>query len=207
MTKRETKKAIYTAIVKEQKTHQETFDTLRGFSDLDTETLADEVAKVPSAAKQQKQRTLIYIYVVLLGLVIILRLLGVYAMTTMTAINPGMLLILIALGVVVPAVGIYGALTTRIEVYRTVGILLILSVVRSFTKEQFPTEIIGFLVLIPFVAAAFFSFYIPTRCKTAYSKKIRKEEVDGKERTSVEYVFDDFEKWENKELLDVEVKH
>lgn len=205
MTKRQIRKAAYHAIVKENKSHQEAFDELRKTRSIELDTLADEVSKIPSPTKQKNQQTLRYIFIGLLSLVIILRILAVLVITSMENVNINLLLVAIVLGLVIPAVGIFGALTSRVELYQTTGILLILSVIRSFTSGPISTDPIDFIVLIPFLGAAVLAFYIPTRLKTNYSKKVLKQEVAGEVKTSLQFTFDSPKYSTDNELIDTDL--
>ena len=202
MTKREIKKAAYQAIVKENKSHQETFDELRKTSSIELETLADEVAKIPNSSKHNSQQTLRFIFIGALAVVILLRVLGVISLASMENINPSILLIAMGLGLVIPALGIYGALTSRVDLYKTTGILLILNVVRSFTNGQISADLIDYIVLIPYIIAASLAFYVPSRLKTNYSKKVVKQEVNGEMKPSLQFNFDSSNLDMNNELLD-----
>jgi hypothetical protein len=203
MNKRKIKKAAYKAIVKDNKTHQETFDELRKTSSIDTETLADEVAKIPNSSKHNRLQTLRFIFIGTLGVIMFLRVLGVFSIISLKVMNPSILLVAVGLGLIVPVIGVYGALTARVELYRTTGILLVLSVVRSFTNGQVSADPINYLVLIPFAIAISLAFYIPTKLKTDYSKKVVKHEVDGKTKTSYQFIFDSNDLEADNELLDV----
>ena len=192
MTKRQTKKAIYQAIVKEGKSHQQTFEELRTSSDLDLESLATEIAKVPSAAKNTEFKSLIYTYIALLAVVIVLRSLGVFIMLYDKNINMNFVLLLVAIGIVFPVLGIVGALTSRVDSYRSIAIIMILGVVRSFNKQVIDSmDIYTVLVLLPYLAVVILAFIIPTKLQTNFSKKVDKFEFDGQMKSSINYVFDE----------------
>lgn len=202
MNKRKTRKAAYQAIVKEKKTHQETFDALRKTSSLDANTLATEVSNIPSEDKHQSQQALRYIFVGVLILILAIRILGVYLISQETNFNPSMLLVAILIGLIVPITGIVGALTARVELYRIVGLLFIFSTLRSFTGGNMSTEPVDLMVLIPFAIAVGLAFFIPFKMKTNYTTKTIKKEAEGKVITRVEYVFDTTKAIVNDELLD-----
>lgn len=204
MTKRQLKKAAYTAIVKEGRSHQVTFNSLRTQSDLELETLANEVAAIPSKDKSEKYKTLRYLFVGILVLLLIIRGLGIAAFGMIQEINPPLLLVLILLGIVVPALGIYGVFTSKVDLYKTTGILLILGVVRSFSNGQFSTEIIDLLFLIPVGLAIGLAFFIPTKLKTPFTKKVVIKEVNGVNKKALDFVFDET-KLVDEELLDVSI--
>lgn len=204
MTKRQTKKAIYQAIVKDGKSHQQAFDELKSSSEMDLESLANEVSKVPSAAKNEQFKTLVYSYVILLGVIIVLRALGVFGLFYGQNINMNLILLFIALGIVFPVMGIVGALTFRIDSYRSIAIIMILGIVRSFNKEVIDAiDIYFILTLIPFLAVIILAFIIPTKLKTEYTKKVNKTESEGKVKTSLSFVFDENVAIERADLLDI----
>lgn len=203
MTKRQTKKAIYQAIVKEGKSHQQTFDELRTSSELDLESLANEIAKAPSASKNTQFKNLIYTYVALLAVVIVLRSLGVFVMLYDKNINMNFILLLVAIGIVFPVLGIIGALTSRVDSYRSIAIIMILGVVRSFNKQVIDTmDIYTVLTLLPYLAVVILAFIIPTKLQTSFSKKVDKVEIDGKIKSSISYVFEE-KVFQRADLLDV----
>lgn len=202
MTKRKIKKAAYQAVVKEGKTHQDTFDELRKSSEIGQDALADEVSKIPSFNKNNSQQFLRYIFVGILCLVIIMRTLAIVGLSLESNINSNIIIFAILIGVLIPVYGIVGALTSRVDAYRTVGILFILSIFRSFTKGEMSSDPLNYLALIPFVAAIVLAFYIPTKLKTNYKKQVDKKEEDGKVITSYQYVFESNGISSNNELLD-----
>lgn len=206
MNKREVKKAAYKLIVKENRTHQETFDELRKTSKIELEALAEEVAKIPTPSMYKTLQNLQYIYIGALSLVIILRIFGVIALIPMININPTILLFAVLIGIFVPILGIYGAITSRVELYRTTGILITLSVFRSFSKGQFSNEPLEYLFLMPVLVSIALAFYIPTKLKTAFSKKIVKQEENGNVVTSINYVFESNNPVANDDLLDANMK-
>lgn len=202
MTKRETRKAIYKAIVKEGKSHQDTFDALKGSSELDSEALANEVSKTPSDFKKEKFKILILSYIILLGIVIVLRSLGVYALMAESNIDMNFILLMVALGIILPLAGIIGALTSRADSFRMIGILLLIGVIRSFTNQNIILDPLTIIALIPFAAVIVLAFIIPSKLKTTYTKKVLKEEFDGKTKTSLTYHFDEEERIQRSDLLD-----
>lgn len=190
MKKREVRKEVYQLIVKEGKSHQETFDELRESTGMNAEALAAEVSKVPSPARQDHHKALVFVYVGLLCLVILLRTLSIFTLSWTEGVQVKFLFLMVLVGVILPLSGIWGALTARSEMYQVVGVFLAISVFRGFTQGQFPLEALDILLLIPFVAVIILSFYIPYKLKTPYQKMIRKMEADGMVTTKIEYVFD-----------------
>ncbi|MBI1835634.1 MAG: hypothetical protein HYR91_00060 [Flavobacteriia bacterium] len=190
MTKRQLKKEIYTSIVKEGKTHQETFDKLRFEKGLGLEFIAEEVAKIPSKFKSEKYKNLIYIYIGALVLAVIIRLLTVFAISNTLSLGSPIIFLLLIVVLIVPAFGIYAALTSRIDGYKSVGMLLILSILRSL-KELGNVDLTSYIIgLIPIVVAIILAFYIPTKLKMGYQKSIRKVDENSELKSFWEYHFE-----------------
>lgn len=199
MNKRELKKAAYSAIVRDGLSHQEAFNRLRKDSEIEIETLAEEVSKIPSANKNNATQVWRYIYTLLLVLIIGLRSASLFLMAQLENISSSVVFLGIVLGLFVPVLGIVAAFTSRVELYKTVGILLTLSILRSFSNG-FEVDPIFLLTLLPFALAAGLSFYIPSLLKTPFTKKIDKKDSNGSLKSSVNYVFDSSSA--NEELLD-----
>lgn len=192
MSKRQAKKAAYKAIVKEGKSHQECYDSLRKEIKINAKDLAEEISKIPSTGKTNETATLRTFYLIILGIIIVLRALGAISLTEGNFELP-MILLFVAVGVVFPAYGIYGSVTRRIESYRSIAIILGLGIMRSFTRDA--GEHIGpetLYVLIPFVAAIALALYIPTKLKTPYTTTMSQVKMEnGKTRNVVNYTFED----------------
>lgn len=202
MTRRQLKKAAYKAILKENKSHQETFDELVVKAEIEKEKLADDVSKVPSTIKMQEQKTLIYSYVAVLGLIIIMRGTTIAGFGFSEQLDLRLVGLMIILGMAVPALGIWASLTGRMDQLVSVGILLGISVLRSFTNGHVQIDSTILLFLIPVAVAIVLSFYLPTRMKTPYKKQINKEEIDGRTHTRVEYKFAATGRVQHPEIVD-----
>ena len=207
MTKRKIKKAVVAGLIKENKSHQEVFDHLKSECSDNLDVLAEEIAKIPSVNKQNKNKNLVYTYVALLGLVIILRSLNVIGLALLGTISTNFILLMIAISVIIPILGIYGAMTRRTDSYKVVSFILIMSIVRSIPNAS---KGVGFdsttlLSLIPLLVAIGLGFYIPSRLKMNYSKKLVKTDVDGKTMKHTEYVFESDGLISNDDLLDTEI--
>lgn len=202
MTRRQLKKAAYEMIVKENHSHQETFDSLCKDAENGPEEFADDISAIPSLEKQKQNQVLIYIYVALLGLIIIFRALSLFLLLGFQELNPGFIFLIIALGLIVPGVGIYGALSRRTELYRTTGILLVISIIRSFSKGQIDLDPLTIAFLTPGLATIVLAFYIPTRLKTRFTKKVIQQETDGKTRKTIQITFENLDKAFAPDVLD-----
>lgn len=205
MTKRQLRKATYTAIVKENKSHQEAFDELSQNNSIDLDDLANELSQVPSPAKNDSQQLLRYTFIGVLILIIIIRILGILGLDYQMKLDPIFLLLVIVIGLFAPVYGIVGVLTSRIYFYRSTAILIGLNLFRSLKDIQGGTEPITFLFFVPFVAAIALGLFIPTKLKTNYTKTKIKEEIDGNTRSGFVYVFENSKLPGSNELIDADV--
>lgn len=194
MNKNKIKKAAYKSIVIDKKSHQETFDELRTKSKIELADLAEIVAKIPSQMKIQETIMLRNIFIVLLGVILILRVIGVIGLMDAFSLNPGLLILALAIGVLIPVVGIYGAIKAKVEIYFVVSMLFILGIVRSGNSGGFGNvgmNLETLLVFIPFIAAIVLGFIIPKKMKSEYSKKVVVEDVNGVSKKRLKFIFKD----------------
>ena len=205
MTKRQLRKAAYTAIVKENKTHQEAFDQLSQNNSVDLDDLANELSQVPSQAKNSSQQLLRYTFIGVLILIIIIRILGILGLDYQMKLDPIFLLLVIVLGLFAPVYGIVGVLTSRIHFYRSTAMLIGLNLFRSLKDIQTGTEPMALLIFLPFIAAIALGLFIPTKLKTNFTKTRIKEEIDGVTKSRYEYVFENSKLPGNNELIDADV--
>jgi len=203
MTKRQITKEAYRRIVKENEPHQKVYDDLKSQTDVDWENVAKIVSNMPSLSKREQNKGLIYTYIALLGVVIILRSLGIIALLGLSNFNGPMLLILLALGLVVPGVAIYGALVNKVPVYYSTAGLLAFGMFRSFTKESgFLDNPINMVVLIPFVVVIVLAIVIPYRLKAKHELKVVEIEVDGVKKKRRKVIFETEDDFSTSEILD-----
>ncbi len=203
MTKRETRKEAYRQIVKQNRSHQEVFDELRGSSSLDVAALATLVGAIPSAEKRQQNKTLAIVFIVVCAIVILLRVLGVASLPLISNMNLPLLILALALGLVVPVVAIIGMITWRVEMLTATAGLLLLSLIRTFTNDkQFLNDSISLVFLIPHVTAIILAFFMPYRLKTGYRETVIKEEKDGSQVSRKTVIFEKQEKVQSLDLLD-----
>jgi len=203
MTKREARKEAYRQIVKQNSTHQEVFDELRGTSSLDVSALATVVAAIPSAEKREKYKSLTIVFVVVCSIVILLRVLGLVAMTAAMNVNMPIFLLALVLGLVVPAVAIFGALTWRMEMLQGSAGLFVLALIRSFSNvKEVSNDPIILVAVVPFLVAIILAFLIPYKVKTGFRETVITEEKDGKRISKKTVVFDQQEKIQSLDLLD-----
>jgi hypothetical protein len=204
MTKRQARKAAYRLILKESKSHQAAFDELSGDKGLGNDDLAEEISKIPSERKRKSFAPLVYLYIGLLLLIIALRSLSIYVLATSDTFNAALILMAVILVVAFPIYGIYGALTARNESYKTIAIIMGLSIFRSFRQspDEFSTEF--FLVLIPFVALIGLGLFIPYKLKTPYTISVVKEQDGVQLKSKKKYTFE-ASRLADEDLLDSEL--
>lgn len=202
LSKRELKKVAYQMILKEGKSHQEAFDNLRQTRSIPSDNLAELIAKIPSRQKLDERKVLNYIFIGLLISVIILRGLSLLGLGTMMGMDMRFLLIALFAALVVPGIGIYGALTGRTEIYFSTGILLLLTVLRTIGNKNFTNEPLDYVFFIPVVLAAGLAFYLPGKLKTNYKKTVGKKETDGEMKAVAVYKFEESSSFAREDLLD-----
>lgn len=202
MTRKWLKKNAYRMIVREDRSHQETFNSLRQEQANGLEELADDISRIPSRARQNQYQLAVYSYVALLGLTLVLRSISIVLNLGFYNSNINVILLLVALGLIVPGLGIFGALTRRHESYRVVGILIVIGIIRSAGKGEIRLDPLSLLWLTPSVVAAVLAFYIPAKLRTPFSKKIVVEEQDGKSRKRMEITFEDQDQLLSPDVLD-----
>jgi hypothetical protein len=179
------------AIVKEKKSHQETFDELSQTPGVDQQFLAEELSKIPSSGKVKSTASLRYTFIACLAFLGVLRMVGIVMAQIEIRFDLRFVLFVVILSLIAPAAGIYAALFHKIHFYRTAGILLIFGLYQSIKRGQLALEAESLLVLIPFAAAVFLAFYIPSKLKTPYKKSITENFKDGKLTKEADYVFED----------------
>ncbi len=191
MTKKQIRSAGYKAIVKENKSHQEAFDDISSIQGVDQKLLADELSKIPSNGKQKSTSTLRYIFIAALILLAGMRILAIVLLGIDGNIGGSIIMLLVLFGVVVPGIGIYAALVSKVELYMTTGIFLSISLFRSLTKGEITTDPETLIGLIPFAVAVALAFFIPTKLKTPYKRTVVEHFIDGKTNKKIEYIFED----------------
>ncbi|MFT6922254.1 MAG: hypothetical protein ACJA1C_001256 [Crocinitomicaceae bacterium] len=201
MGKLKTRRAAHDLIFKENKSHQEAFDTLSKEISGSKEGLAGEVSAIPSKAQYDRIKILIYIYVAFLSIVLILRSIGIY-FVAQDIEQPVILLLLVALGIFLPVLGIFGALTARMEIFKSVGILMAMNIFRSISNSGGLDELTLYVTIGLFAVCAGLAFFIPTRINTPFTKQLVETEIDGETKNSMQYTFETTNRNENNELLD-----
>jgi hypothetical protein len=203
MNLKEIKKKAYEAIVKNQQSHQSFYDENCDAVQISKVEFAEEVARIPSKAKMKKHQIWVYSYVVLLVFILLIRLLSV-GLLFEEGISPGLLVLLILAGFIVPIVGVVGALTSRVELYKTVALLLGISVFRSLINIMSAGKSFDFLGIIPSVLVVILALYIPTLLLTNFKKSSNFIEDEGQKKKVVTIVFETPE-MSNSNILDTDL--
>jgi len=201
MNKNKLRKAAYKGIAKEGKGHQEFFDSFVSNNKVKGEILAEETAKIPTLGKMKETTSLRYIYIAVLAIILVLRMVGVTEHTQSMGMGTGFIVFALILALGVPVIGIVAALTQRVNLYHPVGLLMGLAILRTFTNKNIEIDESVFIVLAPMAVAIILSYYIPSKLKTGYERKVRKEMKGEKEVTSVYYIFEE-SKLDSDEILD-----
>ncbi|MFT6245745.1 MAG: hypothetical protein ACJA0U_001933 [Salibacteraceae bacterium] len=201
MSRLKTRKAAHKLIFKENKLHQEAFDILSKEISGSKEALAGEVSAIPSKAKYDRIKVLIIVYIAFLGIILVLRSIGIYFVVQEIE-QPVILLLLVALGIFLPVFGIIGALTARMEIFKSVGILMALNIFRTISNSGGLDELTQYVTIGLFAVCASLAFFIPTRINTPFTKQLVENEIDGETKNSIQYTFETTNRDENNELLD-----
>jgi hypothetical protein len=189
MTKRQLRKAAWESIVKQDKTHRQTYAELRqteGFAQLE---IAEIIAKMPSRAKREQNRVLQWIFIGFVSLIVLLRV-SVIVVSGQSLAAPALLL-LVALGILIPGIAIFCAATYRMDGYRSAAFLFIISILRSVQKLDL-SDPLHIAVIAVYVAAIALAFWIPERMKTPYKSSVTiAADENGRQRKVTEVVFED----------------
>lgn len=172
MNRYQTRTAVYKAIVKDGKSHQETFDDLSTKTTLDQKWLANEIAKFPTKNANEKQNVLRYIYMGLLVLAILLRLIWIFSAYQVDQSNNSALVLLAALGILIPMIGIIGSIKRNIQSYTTIAIIGFINIFRTISYFQNTDNPLLLIGLFPYVGIIILALYIPTKLKTPYKIEI-----------------------------------
>lgn len=191
MIKKQIRTLGYKSIVKENKSHQEAFDEISQSPGVDLKLLADELSKIPSSGKQKATASLRYTFI---GALVVLggyRVLGTLLLLTDGVPDIGFMVFIILLSIFVPVIGIYTAISGRVEHYTTTGILLGMAVFRSVSKGEIHIDVNSLFFLLPVLIAFVLAFYIPTKLKTPYKRTVSNHFSDGQTQEKVNYHFED----------------
>lgn len=191
MTKAQMIKQSRELIVNSGKSHQQTFDELKGENTSNLKVLADIISAVPSDGKLKENATLKYIFAGLLMVIVILRLLTFASMALTEGLNTPLFIVLLVFGLFVPAYGLYAVFSDRVQNLYTVGVLIGLSIIRSFGRSGLGLDPLSIIIIVLMVATVVLAFYYPHRLKTPYSTTFSTNNENGTNQYITEYQFED----------------
>jgi len=203
MTKRQLRKAAYTAIFKEGKSHSDVFLTLRKKTTIDGNTLADIISGVPSRERMQSTKAVWMSYVGVLGIVVLMRLF--YVILLAQQLDPNaityVLLPIIAFSIFVPAGGIFAGFTGRRNMLPGVAIFLSMGILRGIQYSDLNFRWDSYLMFALVAALIVLTFLLWTKWKTPYAMKVKTVTTDKGEEKEIQYHFSDPDRG-NAEVLD-----
>ncbi|GEM_PF-1181754 len=189
LEKKDIRKKAHRLIRKEKVDHQEAYDQLkREKSHCPNEEVADIVSKTPTDERQGATLGLRVIFVICLSLIFLLRTLDfVVSFDYLGVYN---VVIYMFHGLILPPLGVYGALTGRTRFYRFIGVFMIISSVFYIAISIFLViHWVALAVSIPFIVAAVLAFILPSKLKVPYKKKMVQREIRGRTVNVYEYFF------------------
>ncbi|MDH4472265.1 MAG: hypothetical protein QE487_06635 [Fluviicola sp.] len=202
MTKRELRKEAYSRIIKEGNTHQEAFDAMQHDKSFSKEEIAENLSKIPSKAVIERVKIWKIVYIALMGVIILLRILGIAVLGSVNQIETPLLVILVLAGIVMPAFGIVSTVQNKIDALKFYSIFFIIGVFRSFKSFQ-GLDVLTIAVLVPYAAAVILGFWLPYIAKTPYNRVTKDEEQpDGSIRKTAHIVFEEQKSQGGNDLLD-----
>ena len=199
MNKKEVKKKGYIEVIKNRRSHQEVYEEFKTTRPALNKTIATQLGEIPSAAIRAKWQIWLYIYIGLISLLALLRLLGVFALIG-TGMKPALLLIIGLLTLILPALGIFGAIKYKMELLRSTSIIIVIFTIRSLNKVTYDSSAIIALSLLAIVVLL--GFLLPYKMKTPFKTTIVKKEIDGKMITDFDIQFQDDFVMVNDDILD-----
>lgn len=176
MNKRKIKKEAYRLIFKENQSHQDTFNQLKRESELSDADLANLISATPSKQMLEKKKNLWMIFVYCVGIIMVMRIIGVIVLTQATHPKPFVFFVYIIPGIILPIIAMAGAYRASVQTYRIIGILFLANVVRVSVSGELRSEFAPNLILALFIISAGLAFYITKKLKTPYTKQITKKE-------------------------------
>lgn len=190
LNKRQLKNKAYRLIRKENVDHQSAYEQLKKLkSNVSKEDLAIVLSKIPSDERNKKTLALRIAFISCLGFVFLIRLLDI-AVAWWYA-GGYEIFIFVFHGLMLPFLGIFGALTSRIGYYKVVSVFMLLSSIGTvITAFSYALPIVGFFG-IPFIAAGVLGFIISNKIKVPYKKKMVPREIKGRKVNVYEYFFND----------------
>lgn len=189
-------------IGQQKKAHQDVYDDIKNEGAQDLELVAETLARVPSSGQMEKTKVLRMVFLVSVIILGILRIASILFIGSSGSLPPAALLIAGVIALLVPGIGIYASIKGNPDSFRTVGFLLILSIVRSVRAiELDPTALLSFGLM---GIVIFLAFFIPYKMKTPFQKVVRTKTVDGKDQNYYDFVFEDT-RLKSDDILDSEI--
>jgi hypothetical protein len=204
LAKRQLKQQARKLIVKEGLNHQTVYDQLKKQKSVCSKLeIAEIVSRIPSDYSNRKTSTLRVIFALMLIFVFIIRSLILLIELQETTIVPFVKYSFH--GLILPTLGLVGALTRRTQFYRLIGVFMILAAVSTlFSLFVVFHWLIIFLILF-FAGIAVLAFVIFARIKVPFMKKIVQRELKGRTVNVYEYFFEQTNQAQqeyNEDLLD-----
>jgi hypothetical protein len=199
MKKKDIKKEGYKRIIRNNESHQEVYNSLTTPISAKNLIIAKELSRIPSKSVVENFKTLRLIYIILLCIFLMLKLLGVFILSQSYNTNTTILIIGIIFGVFAPGLGIYGILTQKLELCKSVSILLSIYILRSLDKIELNIETAFVFTLT--IAIIALGFIINSKMITAYKKTIFYKDGD-KRNVSFNIEFDNTNLSSSNEILD-----
>jgi len=188
MKKKEIKKIGYKRIIKQNESHQKVYDDLKTPIPANNLTIAKELSQIPSKSIIESFKTLRIVYLVLILFFLLLRLIGIYVLSQSYNANNSVLFFGILFGLLVPGLGIYGILAHKLELCKSVSIILILSLVRVLGKIELTSDTLIGLGLT--LALIILGFVLNSKMITPYKKTVIYKDGD-KRNVSFAITFED----------------
>lgn len=200
--KKDIRKKAHQLIRKEKSDHQSAYDQLKRMKSFcPKEEVAKIVSRIPTDAKNQKTLGLRIIFVITLIFIFVIRLTDFLVILP----EPGIFSTLIFLfhGLVLPTLGIYGALTSRTRYYKLVAIFMFLSTLGTLLTLFVVFHPSILLIALPFALVGVLGFVIPHKLKVTYKKKMVQREFKGRNVNVYEYFFDESDHYASEEHADL----
>ena len=206
MKKREIRERARTAIIKEGLTHNQAYEKITEGKNINVDGLAEELSKIPSRRKIEKTLTLRYTYLACLVIIIVLRALGIFVYGQISTVDPGLMLLLILLGLIVPGIGIFAVATFRGQQLISCSVLLGIGIVRSYSKGQLSYELSDLIVLIPTISAIVLGIVINQMWRVKYESRIEEyADPNGNPKKIKKYIYEEDENLSSDDVLDSEL--
>lgn len=202
MKKKQIMKRGLEEIGQQKKAHQDVYDDIKSEGVQNLEEVAETLARIPSTGQMEKTKVLRSVFMIAAIVLGLLRIASLLFLGTAGTLPPAALLFIGIIALLVPGMAIYASIKGNPDLFKTVAILLIVSVVRSLRSIELDASGLISFGLIGLVI--FLAFFIPYKMKTPFQKVVRTKTVDGKSQNYYDFVFDDT-RVKSEEVLDADV--